>query len=372
MEIRPKYFAFNITNRCQSHCATCNGWQTPKSFKDLELSTNDWKFILCELQEWVGNFDFIFSGGEPFLREDIFEIADYGKKIGLIPKVITNGLALKNKCEKLINSGFQDITISLNSANNPNIHNESRGLSNGFEITTDVIKKLSIYNYHSNNSKTILISSIIMPTNISELVPLAQFAQTYNVGINYQLMDMGTSFFSANICNNMSSDEFNRIKELTVIEIDKLIKMKSDGFVIYNTENQLEAFKLQIINSDINSKNNACSSKQHNFIKFKQPYTFFNQKIKDKIDIEAIKNSQIIMSEENEIKIYSDKCQIGNHNFLIDPYGDVRVCFTFQPIGSLLRNKPKDIWNSKQAYIIRNQTTLCNKSCKLLNCNYHE
>ena len=124
----PTYFAFNITERCQSHCITCNGWQTPYEKIQNELSADDWKFILFKLKEWLGSFDFIFSGGEPFIREDIFEIADYAKKIGLTPKVITNGLGLQNKCEQLIKSGFSDITISLNAVKNPEIHNVSETL----------------------------------------------------------------------------------------------------------------------------------------------------------------------------------------------------------------------------------------------------
>ena len=97
METKPRYFAFALTDRCQSHCSTCNGWQTPAENKFDELSTNDWKFVLSSLHEWLGEFDFIFTGGEPFLREDIYELADYAAALGLKPKVITNGLALQNK-----------------------------------------------------------------------------------------------------------------------------------------------------------------------------------------------------------------------------------------------------------------------------------
>jgi hypothetical protein len=79
-------------------------------------------------------------------------------------------------------------------------------------------------------------------------------------------------------------------------------------------------------------------------------------------------------------ELYPDKaaketdasCQIGHYNFLIDPYGSVRVCFSFDPIGSLITSKPENIWNSMAAERIRCKIVDCQKSCKLLNCNYHD
>ena len=212
----PTYFSFSITDRCQSHCITCNGWRTPREKINEELSANDWKFILKEMQEWLGNFDFIFSGGEPFIRDDIFEIADYAAKIGLIPKVITNGLGLKNKCEKLINSGFRDITISLNSIDNPEIHNQSRGRKDAHKITTDVIKKLVELNKKENANKTLLLSTIIMPSNLDELVPLAQFVHDNDMGINFQMMDSGDSFFMAYNIAAESNKMYEEMKEQTI------------------------------------------------------------------------------------------------------------------------------------------------------------
>ena len=250
MEKKPRYFAFALTDRCQSHCSTCNGWQTPSENKFDELSTNDWKFVLSSLHDWLGNFDFIFTGGEPFLREDIFELGDYAASLGLQPKVITNGLALKNNCEKLINTGFTDITISLNAVQNPLIHNLSRGRQNAFKITSDVIQNLAYLNRKKNAGKTILIAAVIMPSNLTEMVPLAEFAHTNGIGINYQLLDGGDSFFTAHNIQTESMRMFDDMKQQTIEAIDKLIELKEQGYLIYNSNKQLLAFKDLIINSE--------------------------------------------------------------------------------------------------------------------------
>ena len=378
MERKPRYFAFALTDRCQSHCSTCNGWQTPSENKFDELSTNDWKFVLSSLHDWLGNFDFIFTGGEPFLREDIFELGDYAASLGLQPKVITNGLALKNKCEKLINTGFTDITISLNAVQNPLIHNLSRGRQNAFKITSDVIQNLAYLNRKKNAGKTILIAAVIMPSNLTEMVPLAEFAHTNGIGINYQLLDGGDSFFTAHNIQTESMRMFDDMKQQTIEAIDKLIELKEQGYLIYNSNKQLLAFKDLIINSETEGGEKKKQFKTMVVEDF-DPMFFEdmkNRKIEDKINPDLIKK----IVNTPYVKLYPEKaaqeteatCQIGHYNFLIDPYGSVRVCFTFDPIGSLLTTIPQNIWNGPAAEKTRCKIVKCDKSCKLLNCNYHE
>lgn len=376
MEKKPHYFAFAITDRCQSHCATCNGWQSPSEYKYEELSTNDWKFILFSLQKWLGKFDFIFTGGEPFLREDLLEIANYAREIGLEPKVITNGLALKNKCEDVINSGFTDITISLNGVKNPETHNNSRGRKDAFKITSDVIQNLAYLNRKKKAGKTILIAAVIMPSNLSEMVPLAEFAHTNGIGINYQLLDGGDSFFTAYNVQQESLKMFNEMKQQTVDSINKLIDLKSQGYLIYNSNNQLLAFKDLIVNSE--TPNEIQKSLKTMVVEDFSPIIRDNKdrKIEDKINPDLIK--KVINRPYAELhpeKVTPDSeasCKIGHYNFLIDPYGSVRVCFTFDPIGSLITTLPENIWNGMAAERIRSKIVNCNKSCKLLNCNYHD
>lgn len=371
---KPRYFAFGLTERCQSHCRTCSGWKTPKDCKQNELSTNDWKFVFNSLHNWLGNFDFIFSGGEPFIREDIYELADYAAHLGLIPKVITNGLALKNKCEQVINSGFSDITISLNGVKNPEIHNFSRGLNNAFKITSDVIQNLAYINRKRNANKTILLSTVIMPSNLTELVPLAEFAHTNQIGINYQLLDGGDSFFTAYDIRSEYNKMYSEMRNEIMAAIDKLIDLKEKGYLIYNTENQLTAFKESILNTpDETCDSSNCESKEE--MKEFCETSDFND-ILDKINPNEIDyNIQTPFTElypEKAVKYSDASCKTGDYNFLIDPYGNVRICFSLEPIGNLRTMLPENIWNSEEAENMRKIIANCNKSCKLLNCNYHE
>ena len=74
---KPQQITFDVTDRCQLRCVTCSKWKTVSSdVIDKELTTEEWKKVLEDLKNWLGEgFWFCFSGGEPFLRPDIFEIA---------------------------------------------------------------------------------------------------------------------------------------------------------------------------------------------------------------------------------------------------------------------------------------------------------
>lgn len=378
-EKKPQYFSFVITHRCQSHCATCDGWRTPASARYDELSTNDWKYILSSLKEWVGDFKFIFSGGEPFLREDLFEIADYARDLGLTPTVITNGLALKNKCERLIDSGFKDITFSLNSIENPEVHNLSRGRQDAFSITKSVIENTVALNKLKNAGKKLIIATIIMPSSLTELVPLAKYAHELGVGIVYQMLEVEGSFFSSTELYNESLNMNDIMKEKTVDAISELINLKKSGYEIFNPEKQLLAFQESILSSGCNCGNSDKVISKSMIIEDFDPMFFGNEnngKINDKIIKDFLE--QKINTPYTDL--YPDKaaveteasCTIGHYNFLIDPYGSVRACFQFDPLGSLLTTIPQNIWNSATAERIRHRIVSCNRSCKLLNCNYHE
>ena len=78
---KPISFSFNNTERCQSRCITCNGWKTPAEVMQQELTLDEWKQILTNLHNWMGNYQFIISGGEPFIRDDIFEIAQFASDL---------------------------------------------------------------------------------------------------------------------------------------------------------------------------------------------------------------------------------------------------------------------------------------------------
>ncbi len=316
---KPVSFSFNNTERCQSHCITCNGWKTPTSVQEQELTIEEWKKILLNLHNWLGNYQFIISGGEPFIREDVFEMAEYAANLGDTVNIVTNGLALSDKLEKVLNSAFTNITFSLNAVQNPEIHNISRGRKDAFKKTIDVIQNLNYMNKYKvgHRWKNIFLSTVVMPSNLSEIKPIAEFCKIEGIGVSYQLMDNGDAFSTAVSSNSQIYGK--DIKKAALDAIDEMIELKNQGYPICNSFNQLDAFKILIDTPD------------------------------------EIQNLQ---------------CMVGENNFAIDPYGNCRICFCMRPIGNLKNSLPQDLWYSKEADEVREHILRCTKNCRLLNCNF--
>ena len=316
---KPVSFSFNNTERCQSRCITCNGWKTPADVMERELTLEEWKRILYNLHNWMGNYQFIVSGGEPFLRPDIFEMAQYASDLGDTVNVVTNGLALPNKIEQVLNSAFSNITFSINAVENPKIHNDSRGLDNAFQKTMDALQTLNYMNKHRSGHKwkNLFLSTVVMPTNLSEIKPIAEFCRVEGISVSYQLMDNGDAFSTAVAQENQIYGKDTKTAALDAI--DEIIELKRQGYPICNGFNQLEAFKLLIDTP------------------------------------EQIQNIQ---------------CMVGENNFAIDPYGNCRICFCMEPLGNLRDSLPQDLWYSKKADEVREGILKCTYKCRLLNCNF--
>ena len=316
---KPVSFSFNNTERCQSRCITCNGWKTPASVKEQELTIDEWKKILFNIHNWMGNYQFIISGGEPFIRDDVFEMAEFASSLGDTVNVVTNGLALPEKLEKVLNSAFTNITFSLNSIQNPDIHNISRGRKDAFKRTIDSIQNLNYMNKYRGGHKwkNIFLSTVVMPSNLSEIKPIAEFCKLEGIGVSFQLMDNGDAFSTA--VDSSSQIYGKNIKVAALEAIDEMIELKNQGYPICNGYNQLKAFKILIDTPD---------------------------------------------------EIQNIQCMVGENNFAIDPYGNCRICFCMKPIGNLKDSLPQDLWYSEEADEVREHILNCTRNCRLLNCNF--
>ena len=100
----PEVAHLEISNRCNMNCPEC--YVKDKSGK--ELTTGQWKRIIEDLAR-NGVLQCTFGGGEPFVREDIFELASCVNEFGMNLAVTTNGTLLKDD-ERL--SSFKQINFS--------------------------------------------------------------------------------------------------------------------------------------------------------------------------------------------------------------------------------------------------------------------
>ncbi|MCP1715583.1 radical SAM protein with 4Fe4S-binding SPASM domain [Methanocalculus alkaliphilus] len=129
---RPVIF-WNLTNACNLQCIHC--YSGSDMADENELSTDEARRVIDDLAV-AGVPLILFTGGEPLLRHDIFELAGYAREKGLSIALSSNGTLIDATCARRIKeSGISYVGISLDGADAAT-HNRFRGSDDAFERTT--------------------------------------------------------------------------------------------------------------------------------------------------------------------------------------------------------------------------------------------
>ena len=124
---------WNLTRTCNLKCVHCYTDSAAQKYPD-ELSTEQCKGVLDDLADFKVPA-VLFSGGEPLVRKDLFELAEHARGRGLHVVLSTNGTLIDRKtAERFVELQFAYIGISLDSANAAT-HDEFRGVEGAFERT---------------------------------------------------------------------------------------------------------------------------------------------------------------------------------------------------------------------------------------------
>ena len=134
----PSIAQWDVNNDCNLNCKHCRVLE--KNKKDQQLTLKEAKELLSQLY-YCGITKLNLSGGEPFIRKDIFVILEYAKKFEDI--VITTNCTLLDeaKCQKL--SDFSNIRLSISLDGMEQIHDEFRGKKGTFKKVVDTLPILN-------------------------------------------------------------------------------------------------------------------------------------------------------------------------------------------------------------------------------------
>jgi MoaA/NifB/PqqE/SkfB family radical SAM enzyme len=313
--VPPEQIQIDITDRCNYRCPTCSKWLQKSA--ENELTCRQWQEFLTRSAPLPFSGRVVFSGGEPLLRPDVVDLVGHAARLGLKPVLVTNGsLLTEEKISSLQDAGLDYLMVSMN-ALEAKVHDSTRNAEGSFDRITEAIEKyLSI-----KGAMSMGITSILMEENRDQIVPLVEFATRSGLhGILFQaLMDsrVHAPFRASTGDDSLPGTdgihpEPNRMDEV----IDELLLRQRRGFRILNAPSQLKAMKA--------------------FFRTPQNY-------------------------------HGVACAAGLTSFLVDAYGDVRLCFSLPPIGNIRSGHPADIWKSPQAAEVRRCISRCSLPCRIMN-----
>ncbi len=123
--------AWETTRNCNLNCAHCRASATMGPYSG-ELGTQASLRLLDQIAE-LGQPIVILTGGEPLLRPDIFELAQYGTDKGLRMVMAPNGtLVTDENAKKMAKAGIQRISISLDGTTKER-HDSFRGVDGAYD-----------------------------------------------------------------------------------------------------------------------------------------------------------------------------------------------------------------------------------------------
>jgi heme b synthase len=164
---------WELTARCNLKCIHCRAEATPISAEG-ELSTPE-AFEFIEALSSFANPLLILTGGEPLYRQDIYDIAAYAVKKGLLVALATNGTLVDSSvAEKIKASGIRRVSISLDGARAVT-HDSFRGVKGSFNQAIAGFRNLK------EHGVSVQFNTTVAQHNRSEIEQLLDMARELKV-----------------------------------------------------------------------------------------------------------------------------------------------------------------------------------------------
>lgn len=162
-----------VTYRCNSRCGMCH---LTERYKGQEIDTAGMKRIIDQLVS-IGTSGIGFTGGEPLLRNDIFELIAHAKGYGIPVTLNTNGILLNNGelVDRLLQAGPDNVNISLDGATE-NTHDALRGTAGLFSRTLAGARRLADEISRQGAPVRLTAVTVVSQENLPELEAIVELA----------------------------------------------------------------------------------------------------------------------------------------------------------------------------------------------------
>ncbi len=148
LNTRPFMIIWETTHACDLACRHCRAEAIPEH-DPLSLNFEQAKRLLEQVESFGKPRPiFIFTGGDPFKRVDLFDLLAYGKELGLVMAVSPSGTPLLNEANlrRVKENGGKAISLSIDGST-PELHDDFRQVPGSFALTTqgwEIARKIGL------------------------------------------------------------------------------------------------------------------------------------------------------------------------------------------------------------------------------------
>ncbi|MCD6178005.1 radical SAM protein [bacterium] len=303
----PFLIVWNFTKQCNLRCRHCYENAGPKAAPD-ELTTKEAKRIIDEFRK-LGVVAIAFSGGEPLMRKDFFEIAKYAWSRDFYVSMATNGtLITPEVAKKIKEAGIEYVEISLDGFQET--HDKFRGVKGAWRRAVEGIKNCVAEDISTG------VATTITKYNLKEIPEFLEFVERELhprrfIAFNFVPTGRGKEMIEADLSPKERED-------LLALLYSKLIDPNFHMDVL-STAPQYAVTSLTF------------------FDKFGGPLVathFINQKA-----------AEMLKGKARALAPFLGGCGAGRLYAALEPNGDLFPC-VFIPVklGNLRKDKLEDIW----------------------------
>ena len=167
-QVLPRLIAWELTSACNLECVHCRA-SAAKEPDPNELSTEEAKRFIDDIANFAKPV-IILTGGEPLIRDDIYEIAQYGSDRGMRMVLATNGVLItQDVARRLKSRGIQRVSISIDGAS-AKTHDDFRGMSGAFDGALKGIEALKTV------GMSVQVNTTITRRNLDEMPKILDLA----------------------------------------------------------------------------------------------------------------------------------------------------------------------------------------------------
>lgn len=212
MEYIPRLIFWETTRACNLECPHCRA-SALKAHSPLDLTTEEAKKFIDSAASFSKAI-LVFSGGEPLLRDDIYELARYATNAGLNATLATNAtLITQEVARKLKESGITMVAVSVYGASRE-AHDKFCGEAGAFDRTLKGIANIK------KSGIGLQINTTITRKNLNELEDIGDFALKQGA-VAYHIFFLvptgrGKSIEGDEISPQEYEEAFNRLYDLHV------------------------------------------------------------------------------------------------------------------------------------------------------------
>jgi len=309
----PFLVVWDFTYKCNLRCKHCYA-AAPYPRASKELNTRDAMLVVDKLADADVPI-LAFSGGEPLMRKDFFDIASYAADKGMYVGVATNGtLISEDVAARMRDAGVKFVQISLDGAS-AETHDAFRGVSGAFEKTLEGIKNVVA----AGDDIFVDVSTTITRFNIEEVPKIIELCDELGVrwfmGFNFVPSGRGVEIVEY----DLSPEERETLLNMLLDKRDEM-QARGSSLDVLTTAPQYARVALQRLKGDEEE--------------ILVPTHFYNPRLSGKLQ---------------GLAEFIGGCGAGRCYIAVEPDGTLMPCVFFKlPLGNIMKVDFEEFWASNE------------------------